>query len=186
MARPLLRRPSAGLRGCCSRGRLRARHGVALLLGIALFAACQPAPTPPPPAAWRTPASNPAEQRSNQLQRAADLVDALARHGLAFDAEGQQEMEYLPTPAWIYRRGEQTLEVHEFPDATQATRTLARISPNGRVIRQEDGSRMAVEWLGSPHVYQAGRLLVIYVGSDEAVLAALETIMGPQRAGDRR
>lgn len=34
-----------------------------------------------------------------------------------------------------------------------------------------------------PHFYKAGRIIVLYVGSDETVLGLLEEILGSQFAG---
>jgi len=40
-----------------------------------------------------------------------------------------------------------------------------------------------VHWTDAPHFYRKDRLLVLYVGGSEQVRKALETILGPQFAG---
>jgi hypothetical protein len=40
-----------------------------------------------------------------------------------------------------------------------------------------------VTWVAAPHFYQAGRILVLYVGDDPAILELLEGALGPQFAG---
>ena len=36
-----------------------------------------------------------------------------------------------------------------------------------------------IDWTDTPHIYQVKDVLVFYAGSDDAVLAKLETIFGP-------
>ncbi len=153
----------------------------AILLALV---ACGPAPTPPPPEA-RLGNAVPTASATPLAHSVAELEAALAQRGVAFTGEGQQQLEFLEAPAWIYRRGEDSLEVHEFPTDEEASEAVARFSADGHVIGQADGSRTAVDWLGSPHVFAGGRLLVIYVGTDRQVLSVLEDIFGPQRAGTR-
>jgi hypothetical protein len=40
-----------------------------------------------------------------------------------------------------------------------------------------------VAWVDTPHFYSAGRIIVLYVGSDEEILVLLEQVLGPQCAG---
>ncbi len=38
-------------------------------------------------------------------------------------------------------------------------------------------------WVAPPHFFQEGRVLVLYAGADQTVLAALTELLGPQFAG---
>jgi hypothetical protein len=38
-------------------------------------------------------------------------------------------------------------------------------------------------WVGAPHFFKQGRLLVLYVGDTEKVLGALAVVLGRQFAG---
>jgi hypothetical protein len=38
-------------------------------------------------------------------------------------------------------------------------------------------------WVDTPHFYKAGRIIVLYLGSDQAVLDVLNQILGQQFAG---
>jgi hypothetical protein len=40
-----------------------------------------------------------------------------------------------------------------------------------------------VSWVSAPHFYGAGKLVVLYAGEDERVVAALLDVLGPQIAG---
>jgi len=51
---------------------------------------------------------------------------------------------------------------------------------------QADGSGTAttiVDWVAPPHFFLKGRVMVLYVGSDPAVLSLLQSLLGPQFAG---
>ncbi|MCI0830660.1 MAG: hypothetical protein J4N67_11045, partial [Chloroflexi bacterium] len=60
--------------------------------------------------------------------------------------------------------------------------------PTGDTIRSPlmaDGSQTvtSVLWVAPPHYYKAGRLIALYVGSDNDVIDALQDAMGPRFAG---
>jgi hypothetical protein len=38
-------------------------------------------------------------------------------------------------------------------------------------------------WVATPHFYEAGKLIVLYVGEDSGVVGVLEEALGPQFAG---
>ncbi|NIM93557.1 MAG: hypothetical protein GTO18_07580 [Anaerolineales bacterium] len=38
-------------------------------------------------------------------------------------------------------------------------------------------------WVGAPHFFRSGKLVVLYLGSGESLLNALEAVLGPQFAG---
>jgi len=40
-----------------------------------------------------------------------------------------------------------------------------------------------ITWMDSPHFYKSGRVIVIYIGSDEKTLNLLQAVIGPQFAG---
>jgi hypothetical protein len=54
----------------------------------------------------------------------------------------------------------------------------AQVAPDGGSI----GTSM-VTWVATPHFYKTGRILVLYVGDDQAILDLLEGALGPQFAG---
>lgn len=54
----------------------------------------------------------------------------------------------------------------------------SQVAPDGGSI----GTSM-VTWVDTPHFYKAGRIIVLYVGSDETVLGLLAKVMGAQFAG---
>jgi hypothetical protein len=179
-------------RGC--RWACLAATAISLVWGAS---ACRPAPTPPPtegvapiagptvlaPTAAVAAPTGAVPVPTGAVQNTAALEQAMRDAGLNFVSEGDQQLEYFVPPARIYAQGNDTLEVHTYPDADAAAVAASLVSPDGQIIRRANGEPMAVAWLGSPHFYQSGPLLVVYVGTDPAILAALETALGPQFAG---
>ncbi len=75
-------------------------------------------------------------------------------------------------------------QVWEYEDAAAADTEAAFISPDGYSIFNNNNRKMcAWEWVAPPHFYKASNLIVLYVGDNQAVIDALETLLGPQFAG---
>jgi hypothetical protein len=69
------------------------------------------------------------------------------------------------------------VQVFEFADAEAANAAVAMLGPDG------NPPTMMIEWVAPPHFYQAGRLVVLYVGNDAAITQALTDTLGAQVAG---
>ena len=70
------------------------------------------------------------------------------------------------------------VQVFEYADAAVATTEAGLVSADGSSV----GTTM-VSWIGPPHFYQAGRLIVLYVGDSTDVISVLEAELGSQFAG---
>ncbi len=161
------------------------RSWIAWPMALALVAVgCAPAPTPPlfrPTNA--PPATGPAATVA-PLADAAALEAALTAGGITWAFESEQDLGFLDVPGRIYRlAGEDSLEVHTYADAATAQAVSQRVAPNGRVIRDQAGENVAVEWLGTPHFFRSGPLIVVYVGTSPATLDVLTRALGPPFAG---
>ena len=70
---------------------------------------------------------------------------------------------------------DESVNVYEYPDVDAAIAAAA-------MVNRDDPSMVGnaiVEWAGTPHFWLRDRLLVLYVGEDAAVAAALSQILGP-------
>jgi hypothetical protein len=65
---------------------------------------------------------------------------------------------------------------YESPEAMESE--ASQVAPDGGSI----GTSM-VSWMDTPHFHKAGRIIALYVGSNEAILRLLEKAIGPQFAG---
>jgi hypothetical protein len=69
------------------------------------------------------------------------------------------------------------LQSFQYESAEAATADAATFGPDG------SPNGIHVDWLAPPHLYLKGRVLVIYVGADEAVTGLLTDLLGPQFSG---
>lgn len=72
----------------------------------------------------------------------------------------------------------QDIQVFEYESAEAMENDASQVAPDGGSV----GTSM-MSWMDAPHFYKAGRILVLYVGSDKATLDLLEKVLGPQFAG---
>lgn len=70
------------------------------------------------------------------------------------------------------------VQVFEYENEEAMESEASQVAPDGGSI----GTTM-VTWVETPHFYKAGRIIVLYVGSDESVLDLLEQVLGQQFAG---
>jgi len=70
------------------------------------------------------------------------------------------------------------LQVFEYENAEAMEKDASQVAPDGGSI----GTSM-VDWIDTPHFYKAGRIIVLYVGSDQAVLDLLRKTISSQFAG---
>lgn len=74
-------------------------------------------------------------------------------------------------------RGED-VQVFQYPNATVTDAQAALVSLDGSAV-----GTTKLLWVGPPHFYKKGKLLVLYVGDNDKALKALEAALGPQFAG---
>ena len=70
------------------------------------------------------------------------------------------------------------VQVFEYESSEEMGNEASQVSSDGGSI----GTSM-VTWMDAPHFYKTGRIIVLYIGSDAAVLDLLEGALGPQFAG---
>lgn len=129
-------------------------------------------PSPSPTAQWAT--------------DSGDLADRLRAASLTLEAMGPTDDSLFSVSGTTYRVTGGDLQTYQYPDAASAEAVAARISPDGtKVEAAANDGRVATDvlWIATPHFYRSGRILVLYLGSDVAVLRALEAALSPQFAG---
>jgi len=70
------------------------------------------------------------------------------------------------------------VQVFQYASTAAADAEATPISRDGRAV----GTRK-IHWIGSPHFFKKGKLLVLYVGDSDKVLGSLEAVLGQQLAG---
>ena len=121
--------------------------------------------------------------RSPALLTVAGLVRALGRQNVTVVSRGRAPLDafpFLSVPATRLTVNGDDVHVFEYPTADGATRDAAKISPAGSPI----GSSQ-IAWIAPPRFYRRDRLLVLYAGTNQDIVHALEAVMGPPFAGLR-
>jgi hypothetical protein len=72
----------------------------------------------------------------------------------------------------------ESVSVFEYPTAAAANGEAALVSGDGSPIGQTQ-----ITWIVPPRFYKSDRLIVLYVGSESAVVRALDAVLGPPFAG---
>lgn len=108
----------------------------------------------------------------------ASLVDALRAAGATVEPGDEVYQDFFTVDGRIIQVNGADVQVFEYetPEAMEAEAAL--VAPDGGSV----GTSM-IMWMDTPHFFKAGRILVLYLGDDAAVLDLLEGALGPQFAG---
>ena len=108
----------------------------------------------------------------------ASLLAALRDAGAAVEVVDSIDQVFFSPQGSLLSVNEADVQVFEYESAEAMEAEAAQVAPDGGSI----GTSM-VTWVDTPHFYKSGRIIVLYVGSDEAILDLLEIVLGPQFAG---
>lgn len=106
------------------------------------------------------------------------LIDTLRAAGLSAVPAEEVDQPFFTVPGKLIKIGDEDVQVFQFSDAAAASKQAALISPDGSSV----GTSM-IHWIGSPHFFRKGPLLVLYVGDSEEMKKALEISLGQQFSG---
>lgn len=151
-----------------------------LLIALPLAAACGQAL----PESWEIALDEPTLPPTavNAVTDSHSLADALRLAGAVVAADGEVNQSFLRSDGVILRVNNQRLQVYEYPDADTARADAARFSSDGAWISGDIGATL-VNWIATPHLYRAARVIAVYVGDDSPTLALLNDVLGAPFAG---
>ena len=107
----------------------------------------------------------------------ASLVDALNANGASVHLMDPLVGTALGDKEYGLTVSGENLQVYDYIDASAAGAAAATVSKDGT---QVGGAAMG--WGGDPHLYLAGHIIVVYIGSDQSVMDTLSAVIGPQFA----
>ena len=114
--------------------------------------------------------------------RDQDVIASLQDGGLKLVGPTFEPVGPLGVASTAYRIGEDEVHLYRFPSDERAREAAAGIAADGYMIVTKSGAVQA-DWSAPPHWFRAGREIVLFLGTDEDVLDALEDAAGPQFAG---
>lgn len=135
-----------------------------LLLAGILFSACagQSADSVQPPA----------------VEDLASLSQALRDAEATVETGETVEQGFFAVPGQILKVNGADVQVFEYESAEAMEAEAAQVSTDGGSV----GTSM-VTWIAPPHFFKSGRVLVLYIGEDTALLDLLRSLLGEQFAG---
>jgi hypothetical protein len=108
----------------------------------------------------------------------SELIDALHAQGLDAKAGDSLEQPFFSVAGHFVNFNEESLQVFEYASAEAMEHDAALVDPDGGSI----GTTM-VSWVGTPHFYKKGQVIVLYIGDNQELLKMFENILGLQFAG---
>jgi hypothetical protein len=118
------------------------------------------------------PTATPPSSHGGPVHDQPSLIDALREAGFRVNPVANIQRPFLSGSGNSVQVDGETIEVFEYADENGAKSDAAKIQPNGTV------PGTSVTWSATPHFYQKGRIIVIYAGTDQKVLSALESALG--------
>ncbi len=144
-----------------------------LMAAAALVAACGATP----PAGAEAP-ETPIVQPGGEATDYESLLFGLSGVAKTVDTGGEVEQPFFSVKGQLVWVDGYELQVFEYASVEEAVAQAALVSPDGGAV----GTSL-VSWIATPHFFQAGRLIVLYVGDDAQTLDTLAEVLGPQFAG---
>ena len=116
--------------------------------------------------------------RPRPVTDAASLISQLRAAGESVELVGEVDQPFLSVVGTMIKLQGEDVQVFQYSSSAEMEAQSALISPEGTAV----GTRK-IHWIGSPHFFKQGRVLVLYVGDDQKIEKALEAILGRQFAG---
>ena len=91
--------------------------------------------------------------------------------------EGVSQPFFTPQGQIIKLNGED-VQVFEYVSKEEAFQEVMQVSADGSSV----GTTM-ITWIDSPHFYQSGKIIVLFIGNTPEVVEILTEVLGPQFAG---
>jgi len=107
----------------------------------------------------------------------ASLMEALQGRGFDVQPAGEVQQPFFEVSGTVLKVGGADVQVFEFADVAATKEAMSTIGSDG------NPPTMMIEWVAAPHFYQAGKIIVLYVGDDTAIIEVLTKTLGAQVAG---
>ncbi len=111
------------------------------------------------------------------------LLIGLLAAGVDVEMSGDQGGKVFGVPSQVLTVNGERVDVYSFGPGDGALKAASGVSLTGFEIRTTDDVIVNFSWISTPHFYLAGNSIVLYVGVNEDVVAALDAGAGPKFAG---
>jgi hypothetical protein len=108
----------------------------------------------------------------------ASLLLALQSSGATAEVVDTVIQDFFTPEGSIVMVNGESVQVFEYESVEAMESEASQVASDGSSV----GTSMMM-WIDAPHFYRAGRIIVLYVGSNTTVLTLLDNVMGSQFAG---
>lgn len=117
-----------------------------------------------------------------------ELIAQLKAAGATVVAGTGINQPFMTVGGHTFTVNDEQIQVFEYASVSDANIQGSHISPDGTSFTTVSSSGLPtgtaqVDWVKPPHLYKAGRVIVIYIGTNSAVLHLLGEVLGKQFAG---
>jgi hypothetical protein len=106
------------------------------------------------------------------------LVNRLQANSVKVEVTGTVSQPFFTPRGRVIAVDGQDVQVFEYDSVADADAESDLVSLDGSSV---GASIMA--WIATPHFYQSGKLIALYVGDQSSTIDILEAVLGPQFAG---
>jgi hypothetical protein len=108
----------------------------------------------------------------------AGLLTALEAAGATIATGEPISQPFFSVEGNIIKVNGADVQVFEYNTPEEMELESSQIAPDG-----SSTATTMITWMDTPHFYKTGRIIALYVGSDETILNLLKSAFGPQFAG---
>jgi hypothetical protein len=116
--------------------------------------------------------STPATSHGGPVVDQVSFIDALRKAGFNVTPGSAMTQPFLSIGGQTLAVNTESVQVYEYADEAAATRDASKIQPDATI------AGTSVMWVAQPHFYRAGKLIVLYVGTNAALLTGLDSVLG--------
>ena len=139
---------------------------------------------------WSGVGELPADKLEEQIRLALDklpeqmvsdytsLVEHLKSTGASVETGESVSQPFFTPQGQVIKLNDEDVQVFEYVSEEGANEEAIQVSADGSSV----GTTM-VSWIDTPHFYQSGNIIVLYVGNTAEVIEFLLEALGPQFAG---
>ncbi len=139
---------------------------------------------------WSGVGEQPAGALEEQIQMALDelpprivsdnasLVEELRLMGNSVESLESKYQPFFTPQGQIIELNDEDIQVFEYSSEEEANKEAVQVSADGISV----GTTM-LTWIYTPHFYQSGKIIVLYIGNNSEVIDMLTELLGPQFAG---
>jgi hypothetical protein len=106
------------------------------------------------------------------------FVDELKSIGALVESGNYISQPFFTPTSQVIKINGEDIQVLEYVSEEEADKEAMQVSTDGSSV----GTTM-LTWIDTPHFYQSGKIIVLYIGNSPQVIEFLTQLLGPQFAG---